>query len=88
MTGTSTREMGPGSRHDTLEDHFGNANWQKLVTLGMCSYSCSSILSHVCSGYSLGRRLSEATIEKITHDRIYEDFTKELQAENVEARVF
>ena len=24
----STREMGPGSRHDTLEDHFGWTNWQ------------------------------------------------------------
>ncbi|KAI0069364.1 hypothetical protein K474DRAFT_1610556, partial [Panus rudis PR-1116 ss-1] len=30
----STREMGPGSRHDTLEDHFAYANWQKLVGLG------------------------------------------------------
>lgn len=34
-TAGSTREMGPGSRHDTLEDHFGYANWQKLVKLGM-----------------------------------------------------
>ena len=33
-TSGSTREMGPGSRHDTLEDHFGWANWQKLVGLG------------------------------------------------------
>jgi hypothetical protein len=31
---TSTREMGPGSRHDTLDDHFGYWNWQKLVGLG------------------------------------------------------
>ena len=30
----STREMGPGSRHDTLEDHFGWANWQRLLRLG------------------------------------------------------
>ena len=30
----STREMGPGSRHDTLEDHFGSANWQKYVGVG------------------------------------------------------
>lgn len=33
-TATSTREMGPGFRHDTLEDHFGFGNWQKLVGLG------------------------------------------------------
>ena len=30
----STREMGPGSRQDTLEDHFGNANWQKNIGIG------------------------------------------------------
>ncbi|KAJ7820776.1 hypothetical protein B0H14DRAFT_2599756 [Mycena olivaceomarginata] len=31
---TSTREMGPGARHDTLDDHWGHWNWQKLVGLG------------------------------------------------------
>lgn len=35
-TAGSTREMGPGSRHDTLEDHFGWANWQKVVKIGIC----------------------------------------------------
>ncbi|KAJ7693185.1 hypothetical protein B0H17DRAFT_907949, partial [Mycena rosella] len=30
----STREMGPGSRHDTLDNHWGYWNWQKLVGLG------------------------------------------------------
>lgn len=23
----STKEMGPGSRHDTFDDHFGDYNW-------------------------------------------------------------
>jgi hypothetical protein len=32
---TSTQEMGLGSRHDTLDDHFGHWNWQKLVCLGV-----------------------------------------------------
>ncbi|KAK7025333.1 hypothetical protein VNI00_016115 [Paramarasmius palmivorus] len=31
---TSTTEMGPGSRHDTLDDHWGYWNWEKLVGLG------------------------------------------------------
>jgi hypothetical protein len=31
--GTTTREMGPGSRHDTLDDGWGFWNWLKLVTL-------------------------------------------------------
>ncbi|KAJ6493371.1 hypothetical protein C8R45DRAFT_1053016 [Mycena sanguinolenta] len=31
---TSMREMGPGSWHDTLDDHWGHWNRQKLVGLG------------------------------------------------------
>jgi hypothetical protein len=33
---SSTKEMGPGSRRDTLDDHFGDWNWKKIVGLGMC----------------------------------------------------
>ena len=31
----STREMGPGARHDTLDDQWGYWNWRILVQLGM-----------------------------------------------------
>ena len=31
----STREMGPGSHRDTLDDHFGDWNWKKVVSFGM-----------------------------------------------------
>ncbi|KAG2108890.1 uncharacterized protein F5147DRAFT_745615 [Suillus discolor] len=31
----STKEMGPGARHDTLDDHFGHHNWHKFVGLGL-----------------------------------------------------
>lgn len=31
---SSTKEMGPGSRRDTLDDHFGDWNWKKTVGLG------------------------------------------------------
>jgi KDZ transposase-like protein len=30
----STKEMGPGSRRDTLDDHFGDYNWRKITDLG------------------------------------------------------
>jgi hypothetical protein len=30
----STRQMGPGSRKDTIEDHCGHANWRKGVNMG------------------------------------------------------
>jgi hypothetical protein len=26
--------MGPGSRHDTLDDYFGDWNWKKVIGLG------------------------------------------------------
>ncbi|KAJ7319113.1 hypothetical protein DFH08DRAFT_971004 [Mycena albidolilacea] len=32
--GSSTREMGPGLREDTLNGHWGSWNWQKIVGLG------------------------------------------------------
>ncbi|EEB98408.1 hypothetical protein MPER_02086, partial [Moniliophthora perniciosa FA553] len=32
---TSTMEMGPGSRHDTLDDHWAHWNWRKLLGLVM-----------------------------------------------------
>ncbi len=31
----STREMGPGNRHETLDDHWAAWNWGKVVKLGM-----------------------------------------------------
>ena len=30
----STKEMGPGSRHDTLDAHFGDYNWRKFIRMG------------------------------------------------------
>ena len=33
-TAGSTREMGPGSREETLEDHFEFNNVEKYLTLG------------------------------------------------------
>ncbi|KAJ7576760.1 hypothetical protein C8J56DRAFT_899392 [Mycena floridula] len=31
---TSMREMGPGHRHDMLDDHWHDWNWRKIVALG------------------------------------------------------
>ncbi|KAJ8496340.1 hypothetical protein ONZ45_g12490 [Pleurotus djamor] len=33
-TATSTRVMGPGAREETLNQHWGHWNWQKLIGLG------------------------------------------------------
>ncbi|KAG1800908.1 uncharacterized protein HD556DRAFT_1430245 [Suillus plorans] len=39
---SSTKEMGPGTRRDTLDDYFGDWNWKKITALGM------SISIHFC----------------------------------------
>ncbi len=31
----STKEMGPRSHRDTLDDHFGDYNWRKIVIMGL-----------------------------------------------------
>ena len=30
----ATREMGPGSRHDTINYHFNDSNFQRVISLG------------------------------------------------------
>lgn len=39
---TSTREMGPGSQRDTLDDHFGDVVWKKTYQMGT-----------ICLGYNV-----------------------------------
>ncbi|KAJ3816515.1 hypothetical protein F5880DRAFT_1494202, partial [Lentinula raphanica] len=35
---TSTRDMGPGNRHEVLDDHFGHWNWRAICRLGTCLF--------------------------------------------------
>ncbi|THV00682.1 hypothetical protein K435DRAFT_656708 [Dendrothele bispora CBS 962.96] len=52
--------MGPGSRHDTLDDHWGHWNWVKLIGLGSL----------------LLRRLLTAISERTAHSRSLAKFTE------------
>jgi hypothetical protein len=31
---STTKEMGPGARRDTMDEHMGDSNWQKVVDMG------------------------------------------------------
>ncbi|KAI0055821.1 hypothetical protein BV25DRAFT_1921506 [Artomyces pyxidatus] len=64
----STKEMGPGSRHSTLDDHCGHSNWRKFV--GMLQL--------------LRRRLTVAIKEASEHCDIYTDFTDALTTDHPE----
>jgi hypothetical protein len=37
----STKEMGPGSRRNTLDDHFGDYNWRKVSSMGESTLVCA-----------------------------------------------
>lgn len=43
--GKSTRPMGPGSRHDTIDDDFGATNWAKSIGMGM--FACHASLTYI-----------------------------------------
>ncbi|KAG2029337.1 hypothetical protein BDR03DRAFT_987823, partial [Suillus americanus] len=58
----STRKMGPGSRRDTLDDHFGDFNWKKVSNFG---------ISLLC-------KIKIAIPERDLHVRDFEDFDQML----------
>ncbi|KAJ8503052.1 hypothetical protein ONZ45_g11202 [Pleurotus djamor] len=61
---SSTREMGLGSRHDTLDDLFAYHNWQKTTGLGV----------------SLKRKYLLAAVEARRHKELHEDFCDSVPA--------
>ncbi|KAG1877410.1 hypothetical protein F4604DRAFT_1880388 [Suillus subluteus] len=62
---TSTREMGPGARRDTLDDHFGDYNWKKVTNFGI------SLLS----------KMKTAIPERDRHRQDFDDFHLTLMEE-------
>ncbi|KAI0038297.1 hypothetical protein FA95DRAFT_1505888, partial [Auriscalpium vulgare] len=65
---SSTKEMGPGGRHDTVDDHCGHANWRKTVGLGA----------------SLLRRLKASLSQAAEQGDIYTEFTRSLELDHPE----
>ncbi|KAK7433708.1 hypothetical protein VKT23_020626 [Stygiomarasmius scandens] len=58
---TSTREMGPGTCHDTLDDHWHHWNWRKTVRLGKL----------------LLKRLHNALSERNSQQRSFDEFKEQ-----------
>ena len=45
----STKEMGEGSRHDTLDDIWGDTNYRKVIAMGKSnSDTCSILICLLC----------------------------------------
>ncbi|KAG1844729.1 hypothetical protein C8R48DRAFT_617802 [Suillus tomentosus] len=63
---SSTKAMGPGCRRDTLDDHFGDWNWKKVVGLG-------AYLVH---------KMQEAVIEKADHKAAFQEFNAVISSDH------
>ncbi len=79
----STKEMGPGSRHDTIDDHFAYHNFLKLVGLGGFNrYSALVLSSNELTGHMLHKRLAEAESQVALHRKYHADFKNALPNPN------
>ncbi|KAG6839651.1 hypothetical protein C0991_000506 [Blastosporella zonata] len=59
---SSTKEMGPGSRRDALDSHFGDYNWRKVTNMGrtfLCKFKAASTdtIDHVTAHHQLNTSL-------------------------------
>ncbi|RXW13753.1 hypothetical protein EST38_g12102 [Candolleomyces aberdarensis] len=68
---TSTREMGPGTRRDTLDYHFGDYNWRKIVRLGNSLLkkmvtAASDVAEHVIAHQELEATISPKKLQAWT----------------------
>ncbi|KAL4261314.1 CxC2-like cysteine cluster KDZ transposase-associated domain-containing protein [Pleurotus pulmonarius] len=59
---SSTKEMGPGSRRDTLDDHFGDYNWRKVISMHLL----------------LLRKAQEAVAMRAEHVAAFKEFSASL----------
>ncbi|KAG6835012.1 hypothetical protein H0H93_005636, partial [Arthromyces matolae] len=69
----STSQMGPGSRHDTLDDFMGFSNFRKVVDY---------VETRNLSGDSMLRNMAGAIPEAIIHHQAFAVFTESLKKEH------
>ncbi|KAG1836189.1 hypothetical protein C8R48DRAFT_751702 [Suillus tomentosus] len=63
---SSTKAMGPGCRRDTLDDHFGDWNWKKVIGLGA----------------SLAHKMREAVTETADHEAAFREFNAAISSDH------
>ena len=76
---SSTKEMGPGHRQDTLDDLIGDSNWKKTIGLGRhVNPRLRSYLHQI--GASILRKIIEAIPERNEHEEDLREFERSLSA--------
>ncbi|KAG6818426.1 hypothetical protein H0H93_005084 [Arthromyces matolae] len=66
--GNATKTMGPGTRHDVLDDHFGFWNWSK----------------YIATGKSLRKKYKDAVKLRNVQQEAHDGFTATISKEKVE----
>jgi hypothetical protein len=70
----SMKEMGPGSRRDHIDDHFGDSNWKKSITMGKACLDYPLVLILVMlAGRNMLRKLTEGLQCAERHQRELEE---------------
>ncbi|KAJ8515159.1 hypothetical protein ONZ45_g7382 [Pleurotus djamor] len=69
---SSTKEMGPGSRRDTLDDHFGDYNWRKVISLHSTlltrfEEAIEMKTAHIAAFLDFSASLSNSSVQQFSH---------------------
>ena len=81
---TSTKEMGEGARHDTIDDLFGDWNYRKITGLGAwLLYLHRSLINFTLLGSSLKDKRDAAITASQTHAEQFQLFSAGFSADKV-----
>lgn len=81
----STKQMGPGSRLDTLDDHFGDYNWRKVASIGVFLHtSMTDISSNSTKASFFARKAVEAIREQEIHVAEFREFSAALPKSDIQ----
>ena len=82
--GPSTREMGPGARHETLNGQWGGLNFRRILSFRKFFYSSKPILMlYIILGKDFLRHLKEALEMREKHKQLFEQFTATFQPNTI-----
>lgn len=79
----STREMGPGSRRDTLDSHFNDYNWRKIIGLGTFIKEYFPAGFEHRLGNSLLRKTWLAAIDMAEHTNLHRQLESSLEPQTI-----
>lgn len=81
--GPSTREMGPGARHETLNGQWGGLNFRRIIVFRKCITSIGLPYSLINLGQEFLRHLKEAFSMREKHQQLFKQFTNTFEPQTI-----